>query len=195
MSAAALRLRLVSDPLAEPPSDEELLLKVATGDREAFRTLVQRYGARLAAFCSRQVGDATVGEDLAQDVLVAAWRARERFAGGDPAAWLFTFAVNRCRKHRRGWARWLRVERGSASAPAEPPKTALDALEKRALEAALVKAIDGLPPLHREAVLLRFEAGLDYRTIGQVAGCSEGAARARAFDAVAALRAHFQDAS
>lgn len=190
MARGALPLRIVSN---SEPSDEALLLDIANDNRAAFQSLMERYAGRIASFCARQVGNPEVAEDLAQDVFVAVWGARTRFTGGDPSAWLFTFAVNRCRKHQRGWSRWLRIASRASSGPEEFAPTALDALEEHSLQAALNRAITRLPPLQREAVLLRFEGQLDYRSVGEAAGCTEGTARARTFDAIRSLRAQFQE--
>jgi RNA polymerase sigma-70 factor (ECF subfamily) len=143
-------------------SDEQLLLAMARDERRAFEMLVERYANHLAAFCGRQVADPSAGEDLAQDVLIAVWGARDRFKGGDGAAWLFTFAVNRCRKHQRGWARWLGVADSTARVPPAPHPTPLEQFEDRALAQTLATMVNRLPPLQREAVLLRFDARLDY---------------------------------
>ncbi len=192
MPSFAPKLRLVN---ALDASDEALLLEVAQGRREAFQTLVQRHAQSLTSFCARQIGDASVAEDLAQDVFAAVWNARERFGGGDAAAWLFTFAVNRCRKHQRSWRRWLKVAGKISTTPVNRAPSALEALEQYTRGKALSSAIDRLPLLQKEAVVLRFEAQLDYRTIGQVVGCTEGAARARTFDAIRNLRAQFDEES
>ncbi|MFZ5441296.1 MAG: RNA polymerase sigma factor [Myxococcota bacterium] len=183
------RLRLV--PLDE--SDEALLLATARGERAAFRQFADRHARRLRAFCARHVADASVAEDLAQDVLVTVWEARASFKGGDAVAWLYTLALNRCRKHLRSWKRWLRLTREPV-VPPSPPPSPLDAVEQVALTAAVSAAVDTLPPGQREALALRFEAQLDYRAVGEVLGCSEGAARARTFEAIRTLRATFQEA-
>jgi len=184
------RLRVVT---SDAPTDEDLLVSVSRGDGGAFELLVRRHGPRLAVFCGRHVGSASLGEDLAQDVFVALWDARARFAGGDALAWIYTFAVNRCRKHERRWLRWLRVATAETQAPPEPSVSPLEAYEQRALRSQLARAMEQLPPLQKEALLLRFEAQLDYRAVAQAAECSEGAARARTFDAIRSLRARFEE--
>lgn len=77
--------------------------------------------------------------------------------------------------------------------PPEPSVSPLEAYEQRALRSQLARAMEQLPPLQKEALLLRFEAQLDYRAVAQAAECSEGAARARTFDAIRSLRARFEE--
>lgn len=170
-------------------SDESLLLAVARDERSAFRELSERYAARLASFCGRCVKNESAGEDLAQDVLVAIWHARRSFVGGDAAAWIYTFAVNHCRKHRRSVARWLTARFRAQTLPIAVPRGPFEALEERQLVQRARLALAQLPDELREPVLLRLEGGLDYRSVGGVVGCSEGAARVRVFTALQRLRA------
>ena len=176
-------LSLVSSPV---DSDEALLLAMGRGERSAFRALASRHVASIVQFCRRSIGDASTAEDLAQDVLVALWEARARFRGGDASAWIYTFALNRCRKHGRGWRRWLRTsDRLTHSDVASDME---EALEAQVLSVAVEGAISKLPVGQREALLLRYAAQLDYRGIGQALACSEEAARARVFEGLKKLR-------
>jgi RNA polymerase sigma-70 factor (ECF subfamily) len=49
-------------------------------------------------------------------------------------------------------------------------------------------ALDELKPSERDAVLLRYEAGLSYREISEACGIDEAAARKRTSRALAELR-------
>jgi RNA polymerase sigma factor (sigma-70 family) len=174
---------------AREASDAELLVAMARDDREAFRELARRHAERLARFCARQVGSVSTGEDLAQDVLVTAWDARRRFTGGDALAWLFTLAVNRCRKHHRSFRRWLTARDGLEPLPMAAGATLVEDVEVRQLAQRahrLMRTV--LTEAQREALLLRLDADLDYRAIGEALGCAEGAARVRVFTALRRLR-------
>ena len=57
---------------AEP--DEQLMLQVCTGRREAVSVLLRRYASRLLTFIERMVGDRHRGEELFQEVFPAVWR-------------------------------------------------------------------------------------------------------------------------
>lgn len=63
-----------------------------------------------------------------------------------------------------------------------------DALSQLQMNQHARKAIDELPETLRESVLLRLDAELDYRAIGEAVGCTEGAARVRVFTAIRRLR-------
>ena len=67
----------------------------------------------------------------------------------------------------------------AADAPDE--FTAEDAAEVRA-------AVDRLPPLHRDVLLLRYVEGLSYEAIAGVAGVPVGTVRSRLFHAKRMMR-------
>jgi len=84
------------------PSDE-MLLASAVGDtstsasREAASQLLARYQDRVYAWCYRHVRDRELALDLAQEVLVSAYRNLDAFdARARFSSWLFAIARNRC---------------------------------------------------------------------------------------------------
>jgi RNA polymerase sigma-70 factor (ECF subfamily) len=89
----------------EPPdrvTDEELVRRVQddpTGSpgRAAGRALFSRYHDRLYAWCYRHLGDRDRAMDLAQESMLAAWRALPSFEGRSKfSSWLFAIARFRC---------------------------------------------------------------------------------------------------
>src|SRR5437763_15911902 len=79
-------------------SDQRVLLAAAqAGDELAFQRLVQPYRHALQVHCYRMLGSTQGAEDLAQETLLRAWRALDRF---EPRAqfqtWLYRIATNAC---------------------------------------------------------------------------------------------------
>ncbi len=174
----------------EAPSDDALMALTAGGEGRAFEALAQRHLHRVVSFCTRFVGNRVDGEELAQEIFLSLWSQRARYDSRQQfSAFLFTLAVNRCRNHQRWWRRWLRTDEQVRETPlSAEPASALDDLLDAERGRWLHDEVSKLSLLLREAVLLRFEQGLDYRAIGRVCGCSEGNARARVFRAVEQLR-------
>src|SRR3954451_20524236 len=78
--------------------DQRLLLAAAqAGDERAFRQLIEPYRHALEVHCYRMLGSAQDAEDLAQETLLRAWRAPDRF---EPRAqfqtWLYRIGTNAC---------------------------------------------------------------------------------------------------
>src|SRR5215467_11578086 len=76
-------------------SDVQLMLDVKAGDQQSFELLLQRYRTPLVNFLYRMVRNREQAEDLAQEVFLRVYRAREDY---EPSAkfttWLFRIATN-----------------------------------------------------------------------------------------------------
>src|SRR5438128_9154517 len=88
-----------SDWTARAPgekSDDRLLSLVARGDREAFGTIWDRYGAAIYSLCLRRLSDAGAAEDATQEAFISVWRRASTFdpVRGTAATWLFAVARN-----------------------------------------------------------------------------------------------------
>ena len=86
----------------QPIADEELLRRAQedpAGDvgRAAASDLLERYQGRVYLWCYRYARDHERALDLAQDVLINAYRSLQRFQGRSRfSSWLFAIARNRC---------------------------------------------------------------------------------------------------
>src|ERR1700674_1836506 len=76
-------------------SDVQLMLDVKAGDDSSFELLLRKYRSPLINFLFRMVRDSAVAEDLAQEVFLRVYRARDRYS---PSAkfttWMFRIATN-----------------------------------------------------------------------------------------------------
>src|SRR5947208_7681508 len=76
-------------------SDVQLMLDVKAGDEQSFTLLLHRYRSPLVNFLYRMVRNREQAEDLAQEVFLRVYRARENYV---PSAkfttWLFRIATN-----------------------------------------------------------------------------------------------------
>ena len=70
---------------------------VRAGDEAAFVTLAERYRRQLQVHCYRMLGSVQDAEDLVQETLLRAWRARATFEGRSLfRTWLYRIATNAC---------------------------------------------------------------------------------------------------
>src|SRR5574337_694089 len=76
-------------------SDVQLMLDVKAGDTQSFALLLHRYRSPLVNFLYRMVRNREQAEDLAQEVFLRVYRARQDYV---PSAkfttWLFRIATN-----------------------------------------------------------------------------------------------------
>lgn len=184
------------EPAAEP-SDDDLMAAAREGRRDAFERLVRRHLGPLSRYCAKFVGDRARGEDLAQEVLVSVWQHCHKYRGdGRFTVYLFTLARNRCRNHHRDGQRQQLRAAEAADSPAheERDPTALAAMIEAETHARVHAGIAELPEKLREAVLLRFDQGLDYADIARIIGRPEATARTRVFHGLKKLREHLKGA-
>ena len=174
-------------PPATERTDRDLMLAVRAGDLPALDALFARHHRRLFGFLARLTGNRTVAEDLVQEVFLMVLRGRERYHGeGSFVAWLFTIARNVAAGHHASRRETISLDDvDEVGAIESDPIASLESAEELArLERALV----GLAPHHREVLLLRGVEDLSHKEVGEVLGCTEGAARVRVHRALHALR-------
>lgn len=180
--------------------DQQLMLAAAQGDREAFGRLVERHHPGVLRFVHRFLGivDGHTAEDLAQDVFLAAWKAAPSFRPrAKVLTWLLRITTNICLNYRRrsrlraavslATRGFLSTQEGNAGlrSAAERP----DAREIAREQAEMVgRAIAGLPPKQRTAILLRHFHGLSYAEIADVLDTSVSAVESLLFRARQSLR-------
>jgi RNA polymerase sigma-70 factor (ECF subfamily) len=178
------------------------MLDVKAGDEQSFALLLQRYRSPLVNFLFRMVRSREQAEDLAQEVFLRVYRAREDYV---PSAkfttWLFRIATNLALNSLRD-NRYQRLE-VSLDAPLNPDsedgdEKTLDVPEKhpnieqhlveQARKQMIRRAIDKLPEKQRAAVLLHKYQELDYGEISKILQCSESALKSLLFRAYETLR-------
>jgi RNA polymerase sigma-70 factor, ECF subfamily len=181
-------------------TDVQLMLDVKAGDEQSFELLLRKYRTPLVNFLFRMVRDTAVAEDLAQEVFLRVYRARQEYA---PSAkfttWMFRIATNlalnsvRDNRHRRMEISMDQpVDMGEEEQrPIEVPDRAPSVeqeLVARVRAEMILKAIHSLPEKQRAAVLLHKYQELDYDEIARVLECSESALKSLLFRAYETLR-------
>lgn len=168
--------------------DRELVARHQAGDPTAFTDLYQRYFRRLSRFCQRQVGDAHVAEELAQEAFTRAFRALPRFAGERRFyPWMTVIARRLCVDHLR--------EQSRVTAQSDPDVGVHDdvnrTIDARADEECLDEALDNVRQRHREVLRLRDWEDLSYAEIATRLGVPETTVPPLLHRARAALRREF----
>jgi RNA polymerase sigma-70 factor, ECF subfamily len=193
----------VPAPSSHRPEDEDpdarLMMLVRDGDREAFRTLFERHVGPVARFAAHFLGNPARGEEIAQDVFLQLYRARERY---EPRArfstYLYTIAQNLCRNEVR------RPEFKNRAEPLdrdhETPLDVADVAQAgpagegeaeasgRELAERLRILLAELPEAQRAALILSRSEELRYQEIGEILNCSEQAVKSLIFRATRRLK-------
>jgi len=138
----------------------------------------------LRAFSRSLCGNATLADDVAQDALLKAWNARERFIpGSNLKAWTFTILRNQFYSiKRRSW-------RATSLEPEVAEQTIIansDAEQSMHLND-LRRGLDMLKDDQREAIILIGASGLSYEEAAEICGCAVGTIKSRVSRARKAL--------
>lgn len=152
-----------------PPTDEELLSRIATGETGAFELLYDRYARPCFSLALRIVGDAKSAEDVVQESFLNVWRMAGSYDvhRGPARSWLLGTVHHRA-------VDFYRKARGR-------PVVDLSASEYVAVEAddlwrRVILAIDGdalrlalaqLPKEQQEAIELAYFSGYSHREIAE----------------------------
>lgn len=184
-------------------SDLELMLRVTHGDEDSFGVLLSRHRGPLLSYFVRMVRDQGLAEDLAQEVFLRVYQARERY---QPEArfttWLYRIATNLALNAIRD----RRSDPVVLEAGVEPDKELSSPLERAAdsrptaeeqmaesdRERLIREAIESLPRKQRAAVILHKYHEVDYRQIASILKVSESAVKSILFRAYESLRVRLE---
>ena len=124
--------------------------------RSAARDLFERYRERVFLWCLRRVRNQEEALDLAQDVLVSAYRSLAGFEGRSRySTWIFTIARNRCHRALRP-ASLLRDEEADVDALPSRDDDPLERFVREQDERRLLELIrEALEPREQDALWLR----------------------------------------
>src|SRR6478736_3538099 len=175
-------------------ADDELLVRLRAGEKQAFIELVRIYHAPMQRVAAAIVGDAQA-EEAVQEAWLAAIRNLDGFQGRSSLkTWLFTIVGNEAKTRLRKKKREVSVEELDIShlfAPdrfasdghwAQPPAAWHDESPEALLsyedfQRCLDKTLTDMPSVQRAVLALRDEEGLELELICNILGVSASNAR------------------
>ena len=167
-------------------TDEQLMYAVRNGELEHFGALFERHYQRIFAFFYRLTGDASLSEDLAQEVFVRMLKYRNGFGKESQfRAWMYQIARNvRAGHFGKVQPEQMLFQDVHAAVP-----SAADPFGDFERLSLLQRALLALPEDKRELLILARYEELDYQTIAAVLQIQVGAVKVRVHRALKELRA------
>jgi RNA polymerase sigma factor (sigma-70 family) len=168
---------------ATPCNDAELVAETLGGNRDAFSQIVVRYQSLICSLAYSATGSLGQSEDLAQETFITAWRRLRLLR--EPAklrAWLCGIARNRINNtlRREGREPLTASEPLEAAheAPASEPSPPDQAISRE--EAAILwRALERIPQLYRDPLVLFYREHQSIEAVAQDLGLSEDAVKQR----------------
>lgn len=170
------------------PDEAELVRRARRADGAAWEAIARGYQEPIFRLAYLILGDAADAEDVAQETLIRAYTALERFDEARPLRpWLLSIAANLARNRRRGLGRyWAALQRAFRDNPEpyHPPPERAAAADARRLRDAVAR----LRPDARDVVYLRYFLGLSEAETAAALDIPAGTAKSRLSRALAQLR-------
>ena len=162
---------------------DELVERCKQGDEGAWRELVEATYRDVYTLCLRVLGDPDDAVEATQDAYLKAYRGLRGFRGEAMfSTWLYRVATNAAISKHRARARRRSREAGPGDEVLEqiPARGSVEAAAGAKVEMdRLQEALQALPPLYREAVVLRDVYGLGIEELAKRLEISETAAKVR----------------
>lgn len=179
-------------PTVFPNAESRFIDRLRSGDGEAFDTLIERFSADVYAMLYRLTENTEEASDLTQETFLSALTAIKGFRGdAGLKTWLFRIAINHSRNRYRWWKRRKRdvtvsldAEVGSSDLKvhetlSDKGKSPEDAAISNERERALMEALNSLPDIFREAIVLCDLEEMSYEEISVSLGINIGTVKSR----------------
>lgn len=160
-----------SGAVETPPDDAWLMSQIASGDRRAYETLVDRHLDRFMGFAERVTGRRAEAEDILQEAYLRLWTKAPgwRPGGARFTTWFYRIVLNLCIDYKRRKKPEALPDGFDAADNAASAERQLAAAEGSATVAA---ALDLLPPRQKQAIMLCYFEGLSNLEAAEVLGVS-----------------------
>jgi RNA polymerase sigma-70 factor (ECF subfamily) len=194
VNSAPSRASNLAERQREADEDRVLVKRAQEGDRDAFRTLVERHQRRAFAIAIGLVRDENDARDIVQEAFLRVFRSLDRFKGGSSFfTWLYrivtNLAIDLMRKPARREAELFDDPQIADDADVFPFMSRIDGADpadmvrRREIAERIQEALDALPPYHRAVIMMREVEGMSYQQMAEAMDVSKGTIMSRLFHA------------
>lgn len=173
----------------EDPPLNDLLGRVANGDRRSFEEIYSLMAGRTYGIIVQVLRDHAQAEEVAQEVFIEIWRTAPRFdrGKGNARSWMLNMA------HRRAIDRVRSVQASRQREdrfiqPTTDYDNVVEHVESRLETEQLRDCLDGLSSAQRESITLAFFECLSYPRVAEILSVPLGTIKSRMRDGLSRLR-------
>jgi RNA polymerase sigma-70 factor (ECF subfamily) len=170
----------------------EIVVRVRSGDTNAFEALVLEHQKKIYNLALRMLGNEEDALDMTQEAFIRAFNSLDSFRGDSKfSVWLYRLTSNVCIDFIRSRNKRPVSSLTCENTDEEPQELELPddrfspqaTLENKELRDAVYRGLDSLSPEYRNILLLREINGLSYEEIGQILRLEAGTVKSRIFRA------------
>jgi RNA polymerase sigma-70 factor (ECF subfamily) len=166
---------------AHQAADEELIARIAQGDRLAMQVLYGRHNVKVFRFGLRLVRNEQLAEDLISEVFLDVWRQAGKFEGRSAVStWLLAItrfkALSALRRRKDA-----ELDDEAAAAIEDPSDNPEVTAQKKDTSEALRKCMTSLSQDHREIIDLVYYHEKSVEEVAEIVGIPENTVKTRLF--------------
>jgi RNA polymerase sigma-70 factor (ECF subfamily) len=184
--------------VVSPEADDQRLVEACrSGDRQAFRLLMQRYQRKVYSIAYGFLRNQEDALDVVQESFIKVHRYLHNFEGNSSFyTWLYRIVSNLCIDHIRKNRRHRELEfddglrhdgaeegEGAAFVPPSSLGDPAGLLQRREILEAVQDGLQHLSDKHRAVIIMRELQGMSYEEMAREMGCSKGTIMSRLFHA------------
>lgn len=180
-------------PMANEPTDAELIAAIAAEDRDAFHAFYDRYAAKVLSYVRMLARQREIAEDVVQEVFLSVWRKAPSYRPdrGDVPGWLYTITRNKLVDVWRRKGGMVEDEEFDFDQLLAPDAGG----ERQVVGFAVRRALGELKPEQREALTLAYFGGLTYEETAERLALPLGTLKSRIRAGLAILRGVLSETS
>jgi RNA polymerase sigma-70 factor (ECF subfamily) len=182
----------------DPEAEAQLVERLKAGEEAAYELLLAHFQQPVYSLVQRLIDDTSEASDVTQDVFLKVFRNIGSFRGQSSLkTWVYRISVNEAHNRRRWFGRHRRAEIELESDEAskswlehlsDQSKTPYELVLNLERREAIERALAGMSPAFREAVVLRDLENLSYEEIADVLDISIGTVKSRILRGREAMR-------
>lgn len=177
-----------------PQSDKQLVDQILKGNESAMEILIKRHYNMVYSFICRYVGEYNTAYDLTQDTLIKVMKNIDKYnhKNGEFRNWLLKIATNTSKDYFKSSIYRQRTQSDDVDCcKIKSSQDVISILDKKEERKIVKEAVDRLPTLQREAIILKYFHDLKIREISKVTGEKEATIKSRIFNGIKNLKKRF----
>ena len=174
-----------------PQTDEKLIKEILKGNESAMEILVKRHYDLVHSYIYRATNDYNISYDITQDVFIKIMKNIDKYnlENGKFKNWLLKIAVNTTKDYFKSRTYKQRIENCDIeNHQIEDTSNVIDIISKKEEAIKIKEAIENLPHLQREAILLKYYNDLKIKEISSITGDNENTIKSRLFNGIRNLK-------